>query len=55
MIFHHPLAALVRGAEDAEKSITYRLKSRIAGVPIIANWDKWKAPYGKNKRAYFFH
>jgi hypothetical protein len=33
----------------------YRLKTRIAGVPIISNWDMWKALYGENKRAYFFH
>jgi hypothetical protein len=52
---HHPLAALVRGAEDAEKAIMYRLKSRIAGIPILSNWDIWKASYAKNKRAYFFH
>jgi hypothetical protein len=34
------LLKVVRGAEDAEKGITYRLKPRIAGVPIISNWLK---------------
>jgi hypothetical protein len=32
-----------------EKGIMYRLKTRVAGVPIILNWDLWKALYGKNK------
>jgi hypothetical protein len=49
------LLRVVRGTEYAEKGITYRFKTRIAGVPITSNWDIWKAFYGKNKRAYFFH
>ena len=54
---HSPstLLKVVRDTEYAEKGITCRLKTRLAGVPIISNWDKWKAIYGKNKRAYFFH
>jgi hypothetical protein len=54
---HSPstLLKVVRDTKYAEKGITYRLKTRIAGVPIISNWDKWKATYGKNKRACFFH
>jgi hypothetical protein len=54
---HSPstLLRVVRGTEYAEKGITYRLKTRIAGVTIISNWDIWKAFYGKNKRAYFLH
>jgi hypothetical protein len=55
---YHPLlpqeAEVVRDTEYTEKSITYRLKTRIAGVPILPNWDKWKAPYEKNKQVYFF-
>jgi len=49
---HSPSALLrvVRDTEYTEKGITYRLKTRIAGVPILSNWDKWKAPYEKNKR-----
>lgn len=58
MLSYHPLlpqgAGVVRGTEYAEKGDTYRLKARIAGVPIIINWDIWKASYRKNKRAYFF-
>jgi hypothetical protein len=54
---HSPstLLKVVRDTEYAEKGISYRLKTRIAGVPIISNWDIWKASYGKNKQAYFFH
>ena len=42
---HSPstLLKVVRDTEYAEKGITYRLKPRIAGIPIISNWDKWKA------------
>jgi hypothetical protein len=38
-------AAEWRRSEDAEKGIMYRLKTRMAGVPIFSNWDIWKASY----------
>ncbi len=52
---HSPstLLKVVRDAEYTEKGITYRLKPRIAGVPIISNWDKWKAPYAKINELIF--
>lgn len=46
-------AGVVRGTENTEKGMLYRLKPRVAGVPIISHWDKWTMSYEKISELIF--